>query len=651
MEEEQTTPVEIDPDFEPQSRPRSCTWPLPRPDISTVKQEGGDGAESAAGTPPTEEEKQEPLPIISEPETVAVPEGGVQAGVGGATPRKGSSRRNAWGNQSYAELISQAIENSPEKRLTLAQIYDWMVKTVPYFKDKGDSNSSAGWKNSIRHNLSLHNKFLRMHNESTGKSSWWMLNPEGGKTGKSPRRRAASMDNSSKLLKSRIRAAKTKKAAAAAATAEGPGGGEDSPCGGSQQQFPKWGVSSSSPSSRGSLDDPDIWTSFRPRTSSNASTLSGRLSPIAPGHEDDEGLDEGDLHSTLATYSATSVPPTLTETLLEELELIDGLNLMSSQQQHSNSSPSASSPGTTALPSAATLLPRSASFSSYRQLQQNKQEQAAVAAAAAVSVAQAMQQNKNAGSTATANFGNSLFKPLPSPAGANRVGGRYGGGVGRTERLPSSLEALLTSDSPPPSDVMMTQVDPLMPSQSAANLLILDGQLSRGKGAGQQQQQQLLGKSQEQGSLLTMSLQQQQQQYRAQLGNSVQQLGLEMLVPGMGQDSAHLAALKAQLAQGPGSPSAGPLLGGMPSLSAGGLPGMGPFGSSGCFLTGQDKLPTDLDIDMFTENLDCDVDYIINSDLMDGEGMDFNFDPILNTNPSYPSPATSQASSHSWVPS
>ena len=61
-------------------------------------------------------------------------------------PRKGGSRRNAWGNQSYAELISQAIESAPEKRLTLAQIYEWMVRTVPYFKDKGDSNSSAGWK-------------------------------------------------------------------------------------------------------------------------------------------------------------------------------------------------------------------------------------------------------------------------------------------------------------------------------------------------------------------------------------------------------------------------------------------------------------------------------------------------------------------------
>ena len=40
----------------------------------------------------------------------------------------------------------QAILSSPEKRLTLSQVYDWMVQNIPYFKDKGDSNSSAGWK-------------------------------------------------------------------------------------------------------------------------------------------------------------------------------------------------------------------------------------------------------------------------------------------------------------------------------------------------------------------------------------------------------------------------------------------------------------------------------------------------------------------------
>lgn len=33
-------------------------------------------------------------------------------------------------------------------------------------------------QNSIRHNLSLHNRFMRVQNEGTGKSSWWMLNPD-----------------------------------------------------------------------------------------------------------------------------------------------------------------------------------------------------------------------------------------------------------------------------------------------------------------------------------------------------------------------------------------------------------------------------------------------------------------------------------------
>ena len=63
-------------------------------------------------------------------------------------PKK-SSRKNAWGNLSYADLITQAIQSSSDQRLTLSQIYDWMVNTVPYFRDKGDSNSSAGWKVSL----------------------------------------------------------------------------------------------------------------------------------------------------------------------------------------------------------------------------------------------------------------------------------------------------------------------------------------------------------------------------------------------------------------------------------------------------------------------------------------------------------------------
>ena len=60
--------------------------------------------------------------------------------------KQNGPRKNSWGNLSYAELITRAIESSLEQRLTLSQIYDWIVKYVPYFKEKYDRTSSAGWK-------------------------------------------------------------------------------------------------------------------------------------------------------------------------------------------------------------------------------------------------------------------------------------------------------------------------------------------------------------------------------------------------------------------------------------------------------------------------------------------------------------------------
>ncbi|CAF0837748.1 unnamed protein product [Didymodactylos carnosus] len=89
--------------------------------------------------------------------------------------------RNPWGNLSYAQLITRAIESSPWKRLTLNEIYEWIIKFVPYFKDKIDPKSSWGWKNSIRHNLSLHNQFIRVpvvSSLSKGPVKYvWTINP------------------------------------------------------------------------------------------------------------------------------------------------------------------------------------------------------------------------------------------------------------------------------------------------------------------------------------------------------------------------------------------------------------------------------------------------------------------------------------------
>jgi len=64
----------------------------------------------------------------------------------GQLAKKPWSRRNAWGSMSYADLIGKAIESTADKRMTLSQIYEWMIQNVPYFHDKGTGNSSTGWK-------------------------------------------------------------------------------------------------------------------------------------------------------------------------------------------------------------------------------------------------------------------------------------------------------------------------------------------------------------------------------------------------------------------------------------------------------------------------------------------------------------------------
>ncbi|CAO3658863.1 unnamed protein product [Rhizopus stolonifer] len=73
---------------------------------------------------------------------------------------------------SYATLIKYAIENSQEKRLTLSEIYQWVIDHYPYYNSAG-----TGWKNSIRHNLSLNKSFTRVPRpvNEPGKGSYWQI--------------------------------------------------------------------------------------------------------------------------------------------------------------------------------------------------------------------------------------------------------------------------------------------------------------------------------------------------------------------------------------------------------------------------------------------------------------------------------------------
>ncbi|TRZ01666.1 hypothetical protein DNTS_006150 [Danionella cerebrum] len=88
-------------------------------------------------------------------------------------PCTGPSRKPPY---SFSCLIFMAIEDAPSKRLPVKDIYGWILEHFPYF-----ASAPTGWKNSVRHNLSLNKCFKKVdkdRSQSIGKGSLWSIDPD-----------------------------------------------------------------------------------------------------------------------------------------------------------------------------------------------------------------------------------------------------------------------------------------------------------------------------------------------------------------------------------------------------------------------------------------------------------------------------------------
>ncbi|XP_030336281.1 forkhead box protein M1 [Strigops habroptila] len=128
-----------------------------------------DGLSPCSVKQDTEKENQMPLQETIKTEEDSAP-ADIPTAAAAASWQDSVSERPPY---SYMAMIQFAINSTEKKRMTLKDIYTWIEDHFPYFKHV----AKPGWKNSIRHNLSLHDMFVR-ETSANGKISFWTIHPD-----------------------------------------------------------------------------------------------------------------------------------------------------------------------------------------------------------------------------------------------------------------------------------------------------------------------------------------------------------------------------------------------------------------------------------------------------------------------------------------
>ena len=95
-----------------------------------------------------------------------------------STPRQANGQRRF----NWAEMICYTIDESPDGKLFVQDLFERMVKKYPELRDRApEFNWEARVKNRIKSTLSTKsNLFIKLprHDRPSGKGSWWALSPD-----------------------------------------------------------------------------------------------------------------------------------------------------------------------------------------------------------------------------------------------------------------------------------------------------------------------------------------------------------------------------------------------------------------------------------------------------------------------------------------